>query len=81
MENNATQFVTFAHPVASKLDANNYIIWRKQVLATMRGHNLQRFLLAEVTTPPEFTSDRNRENGIVNPAFVAWERQNQFRLR
>ena len=75
MENNAAQFVTFAHPIATKLDSNNYIVWRKQVFATLRGHNLQRFLLVEVTAPPEFTTERNRELGVVNPTFVAWDRQ------
>ena len=78
MDNNAAQFVTFAHPIATKLDSNNYIVWRKQVFATLRGHNLQRFLLVEVTPPPEFTNERNRELGVVNPAFVAWDRQDQL---
>jgi len=79
MEGNANQaFVTFAHPIASKLDSNNYIVWRKQVLSTLRGHNLQKFLLPEVIAPPEFTNERNRENGIVNPQFTAWDRQDQL---
>ncbi|EXC29894.1 Wall-associated receptor kinase-like 9 [Morus notabilis] len=32
--------VTFSHPVVSKLENNNFLVWRRQILATVRGHRL-----------------------------------------
>lgn len=37
--------IVFNNSIRMKLDLNNFIVWRKQVLSTVRGHDIQDFLL------------------------------------
>ena len=41
---------TFNTPV--KLDQSNYLIWRSQVLASIRGNRLEKFIDESITPPP-----------------------------
>lgn len=75
---NTDQCVILLHPIVSKLDANNYIVWRKQVQVMLRDHNLQSFFLSKVVSPSEFTLERNRENGNVNLTFISRDWQDQL---
>ena len=44
---------TFAHPLVVKLDRNNFLLWCQKVMAAIRGHGLQRFVLQEnYSSPP-----------------------------
>ncbi|RVW21952.1 Retrovirus-related Pol polyprotein from transposon RE1 [Vitis vinifera] len=45
--------VSFPHPVSSKLDNHNFLVWRKQILTTLRGHKLQHFLSETSVLPSE----------------------------
>ena len=44
--------VSFNHPLAIKLEDKNYLLWRRQVLAAVKGHNLGHFLDRTAKTPP-----------------------------
>ena len=44
--------VTFNHPLAIKLEDKNYLLWRRQVLATVKGRYLGHFLDRTAKTPP-----------------------------
>ncbi|KAL4324575.1 hypothetical protein GQ457_11G028900 [Hibiscus cannabinus] len=35
------------------LDETNFLLWKQQVLLTMRSHRLERLLMGELTAPPE----------------------------
>lgn len=44
--------VTFTFNAPVKLDQSNYLIWRSQILASIRGNRLQKFIDDSITSPP-----------------------------
>ncbi|RVW97157.1 Retrovirus-related Pol polyprotein from transposon TNT 1-94 [Vitis vinifera] len=70
--------VSFPHPVSSKLDNHNFLVWRKQILTTLRGHKLQHFLSETSVLPSEFLSSDDETQNHVNPKFQDWEQQDQL---
>ena len=70
--------ISFTHPIALKLDNDNFLIWRKQVLATIRGFRLQHFLSASTVSPLLYRSRDDEANGIINPEYLDWEQQDQL---
>uniref|UniRef100_A0A803PSI1 Retrovirus-related Pol polyprotein from transposon TNT 1-94-like beta-barrel domain-containing protein n=1 Tax=Cannabis sativa TaxID=3483 RepID=A0A803PSI1_CANSA len=69
--------VVFSHKVSVKLDDNNFLLWRPQVLSAIRGHRLSEYISNSVQPPPKFLTNDDRLNGIVNPRFSEWEVQDQ----
>ena len=55
-----------------RLSYSNYLLWRQQVSAAVKGHGLTGFLTGTNTKPPETL------NNLPNPAFDLWERQDQL---
>ena len=72
--------ITFANPIPSKLDQNNFLIWQKQVSTTIKGHRLQTYLSESSPRPAEFASEADERNGIQSTAFLDWEQQDQLIL-
>ncbi|RVX03711.1 Retrovirus-related Pol polyprotein from transposon RE1 [Vitis vinifera] len=70
--------VSFPHPVSSKLDNHNFLVWRKQILTTLRGHKLQHFLSETSVLPSKFLSSDDETQNHVNPKFQDWEQQDQL---
>ena len=66
-------FGTFSHPLAVKLDENNFLQWRQQVLAACKGHGLPQFIFKKDLAPPEFLKDSDREFGKINDAYLVWQ--------
>ncbi|KAL9412796.1 hypothetical protein AB3S75_041451 [Citrus x aurantiifolia] len=54
--NSTTVSFTFNTPV--KLDQSNYLIWRSQVLASIRGNRLEKFIDDLVTPPSSHIAQR-----------------------
>ncbi|KAH9647737.1 retrovirus-related pol polyprotein from transposon RE1 [Citrus sinensis] len=82
--NNSFSFVT---PV--KLDQNNFILWRTQILTSIKGNSLEGFINGDRECPEQFLSSGNNngaevltESGSrsVNPEFVAWMKTDQLLL-
>ena len=54
-------------------------IWRVIVLAAVRAHDLEGYLLGTITPPPLFLPRTLADPGdIPNPAFLQWQRLDQF---
>ncbi|RVW37804.1 hypothetical protein CK203_087895 [Vitis vinifera] len=70
--------VSFPHPVSSKLDNHNFLVWQKQILTTLRGHKLQHFLSETSVLPSEFLFSNDETQNHVNPKFQDWEQQDQL---
>ena len=67
------------HPLSIKLSDENYLIWRQQILATVRGHGLEGFLLgSDIPPSPFLTTDDDDASKQPNPAYLAWHRQDQL---
>ena len=78
---------SFITPV--KLDQNNFILWRTQILTSIKGNGLEGFVNGDRKCPDKFLSIFNTEetsgsdvseSRSVNPEFVAWMKTNQLLL-
>jgi hypothetical protein len=66
--------------VSEKLCRENYILWKAQVLATMRGAHLYEFLDGTSKAPDEMIQVAQPDKTMkeeVNPAYAAWYAQDQ----
>ncbi|GAV62141.1 UBN2_3 domain-containing protein [Cephalotus follicularis] len=63
------------HFLSIKLTPTNYLIWRSQFLALLRGYYLLHFV--DGTTQPPLQC---LEDGSLNPAYAAWHKQDQLLL-
>ena len=78
--NSAISSFTFNTPV--KLDQSNFLIWRSQVLASIRGNRLEKFIDDSATPPPSHIAQRIGDDirSVENPEFVIWRSQDQVLL-
>ncbi|KAH9671623.1 retrovirus-related pol polyprotein from transposon RE1 [Citrus sinensis] len=77
---NSTNF-SFNNPV--KLDRANYLIWRSQVLASIRGNRLEGFINGTKSEPEQYLTRRTADGStqvIENPEFITWKSQDQTLL-
>ena len=72
--------VSFTHSFSMKLDNNNFLIWKQQVVSAIKGYGLQRFVFFESAIPPRFLLKEDAKAENVNKAFVEWEQQDQLLL-
>lgn len=70
--------VSFNHSVSTHLDNNNFLIWRKHILAVIRGHKLQNFIYGTTAPPLKFLSLDDENLEIVNKEYIDWEQQDQL---
>ena len=70
----------FVTPV--KLDQNNFIVWRTQILASIKGNSLESFINGDRTCPEQFLSSASTiiENQEINPEYTAWIKTDQLIL-
>lgn len=77
----------FVTPI--KLDDNNFIMWRNQILASNKGNGLEGFITREsqcldqyLPQATEASSSSGSRSGsrTENPAFAAWIRTDQLLL-
>lgn len=66
------------HPSSIKLTENNYLVWRQQILATVRGYGLESFLTGKTAPPEEWICEDGSSEERLNPEFSAWNRQDQL---
>lgn len=69
----------FPHSIAHKLDDLTFLLWCQQAEPVTKSHRLQRFVV-NPQIPLHFLSKEDREAGIENPAYKAWEQLDQVLL-
>ncbi|KAK1616431.1 hypothetical protein QYE76_021948 [Lolium multiflorum] len=72
--------VHFAHLLTVKLNADNYLLWRAQVLPLLRSHYLEGFVDGTLPCPPsvlQVTTADGTPMMISNPAHRQWVAQDQ----
>lgn len=67
--------IAFNHPLAVKLDPMNFLLWKQQCIAAIRGHRLMHFLLDSNSAPHKFDSE-----GRLLQDFVLWDAKDQLLL-
>ncbi|KAH9782940.1 retrovirus-related pol polyprotein from transposon RE2 [Citrus sinensis] len=78
--NSTNMTFTFNTPI--KLDQSNYLIWRSQVLASIRGNRLEKFIDNSTTPPPSHIAQRIEDDlrSVENPEFATRRSQDQVLL-
>lgn len=67
----------FKHILSIKLNNENFLLWKQQVMAVIRGHNLLQYLNSS-GKPIRFLSQEDEIAGIVNSELSEWEQQDQL---
>lgn len=70
--------IVFNRASSVKLDNENHILWKQQVIAAIRSHHLFHFLDGSRSNPLQYLSSQDRVSEQVNPAFLDWEQQDQL---
>ena len=71
-----------------KLDQNNFIVWRTQILTSIKGNSLESFVNGDRIFPEQFLSSANTitsgstkaEEREINPEYTAWTKTDQLIL-
>ena len=80
---NSTSSTNFSFNTPVKLDRANYLIWRSQVLASIRGNRLECFINGTKSEPEQYLTRRTADGStqvIENPEFITWKSQDQTLL-
>lgn len=64
--------------VSTKLDDVNYMLWNQQVLATIEGFDLEKFLDKATSAPDQFIPGSSNDEIVINPAYLSWKRQDKL---
>ncbi|KAJ1692595.1 hypothetical protein LUZ63_009293 [Rhynchospora breviuscula] len=64
-------------PIATKLNRSNFLSWQSQIVPLLHGYDLFRFVEAPHPPDPTISSDNVTQ---LNPAFLAWRKQDQLLL-
>ena len=75
----ATPSTTVHHfntPISFKLNDDNFLVWKQQVLATLRGLELTHFLYGSVV-PSEFLPTQNNST-LENPEHCSYKKLDQL---
>ncbi|KAH9678443.1 retrovirus-related pol polyprotein from transposon RE1 [Citrus sinensis] len=78
---------TFSFITPIKLDRSNYMLWRNQVLASIRGNRLEGYINGEKAAPTQFLTSRSYAETmgrvtqqVENPKYTIWRSQDQTLL-
>lgn len=74
-----TPLSIFNYKISDKLDENNYLVWLQQIESVLFAHRLHRCCVAPAI-PPQFLNEAGQASNIENPAYSAWELQDQLLL-
>ncbi|KAH9766800.1 retrovirus-related pol polyprotein from transposon RE1 [Citrus sinensis] len=80
ISSSATTF-TFTTPI--KLDRSNYLIWKSQILSSVRANELESVLDGSRICPDQFLSSTQGNSTVAsreNPQFAVWRKQDQMLL-
>ena len=80
--NQSTQ-ISFSFSFPVKLDRSNFMLWRKQVLTTIRGNRLEHLISDNQVTPDRYIAHTEVDGSIQkveNPTFVHWRAHDQTLL-
>lgn len=69
-----------SHLVTIKLTSENYMLWKVQLTAYLRGQDLFSFVDGTQIPPPKMFPAESNSNPKTNPAFLSWQRTDQFIL-
>ena len=69
----------FAYHFTAKLTDDNSLLWKQQIEPVLKVHHLQRFVVSPLI-PPKYLTQEDADMDKENPAYAAWEYQDQSLL-
>lgn len=69
--------IAFKHNLSMKLNNDNHLLWKQQIVAAVKGHNLMKYLESP-NKPLKFLTIQDQDAGKINAEFVEWEQQDQL---
>ena len=72
--NQSTQ-ISFSFSTPVKLDRLNFMLWRKQVLTSIRGNRLEHLIYDDQMIPDRYITHIEADGSIQkieNPAYIHW---------
>uniref|UniRef100_A0A803Q5R4 Retrotransposon Copia-like N-terminal domain-containing protein n=1 Tax=Cannabis sativa TaxID=3483 RepID=A0A803Q5R4_CANSA len=69
--------VSFNQSLSIKLNEHNFLPWKHQVLASIKGNRLQNFFDPN-RAPPQFLTAADQRVNNVNPEYEDWEQQDNL---
>jgi hypothetical protein len=75
-----TMTTTLGQSISEKLSSENYILWKAQVLAVVRGAHLHGYLDGSTTTPSKTVQVQQSDKMMKteeNPTYALWYTQDQ----
>ncbi|KAL9429085.1 hypothetical protein AB3S75_030986 [Citrus x aurantiifolia] len=75
--------ISFTFATTVKLDRSNFLLWRKQVLTSIRGNRLEGFISENQNIPEQYLSQARTDGSVEGteyPAYVNWRVQDQTLL-
>nr|KYP36114.1 hypothetical protein KK1_042792 [Cajanus cajan] len=74
---NPKQFIpqAFSTPISSKLNEDNFLIWRQQADSTIRGYCLKKHIIGAIHVPPQYESAEAKAKGVLNSKYEDFDQQ------
>ncbi|KAJ3705170.1 hypothetical protein LUZ61_008875 [Rhynchospora tenuis] len=77
LSSSTDSIVSITTQISTKLNPNNYLMWKSQITPLLHGHNLNRFIEQPPPAPTTITTDGQL---TLNPDYSIWHRQDQLLL-
>lgn len=81
--NVSSSISTFTFTIPIKLDMSNYMIWKSQILSSVRANDLESLLDGSRICPDQFPTDESGGTSVVpskNLTYAVWKKQDQMLL-
>ncbi|KAA8517361.1 hypothetical protein F0562_017633 [Nyssa sinensis] len=66
-----------AQVISIKLDGTNYLAWSAQLIPLFRSYGLMGIVDGSEPSTPQFSSDDQKAQGLLNSAYVVWQYKDQ----
>ncbi|XP_042964532.1 uncharacterized protein LOC122298734 [Carya illinoinensis] len=66
-----------AQVIFTKLDGNNFLAWSAQLIPLFQSYGLMGIVDSSEPSPPQFSSDEQKAQGLLNSAYVVWQYKDQ----
>ncbi|KAG6386992.1 hypothetical protein SASPL_152174 [Salvia splendens] len=70
--------LTQTHPIAVKLTKSSYLVWRQQLMSTIRAFDLEPFLFEDQVVPQRMIVVEGTSKMKLNPEYPPWKKQDQL---
>lgn len=70
--------ISFNHPISIKLDNKNYLFWKQQVMPTICGHELEKFIAGPRFWRQKYDSAEKEVVDEISKEYQLWKKQDQL---